>query len=272
MASVLQRDRWREEWRRLRGEMKNPPQQRVLNVILSHQTAPEIGKMLSWWEKRVPIESIVIACGGPHSEFEALNHKSKILIDDPRLRTRDHQRELQSYSKLFQQVSQFLDTQGRDFEFVHFIEYDHLPLVEDLNERQINRLIEERADVIGFHLHRVDGTSDAHYLYHASNEKFANYWSEITCRTEPEVVLSMFGSGSFWKREAFDAVASVPEPFPIYMELYLPTLAHHLGFRLRDFEDQNRFIGVLRDKTRRIARAQAEGAWTLHPVKYLWDR
>lgn len=252
--------------------MKVPSTQRVLNVILSHQTAPEVEHMLAWWKDRVPIESIVIAYGGAHSGFGAIEHKSKILIDDPRLRTRDHQRELQSYGVLFQQVSQFLDVQGEDFEFVHLIEYDHLPLVEGLNARQIDRLNEEHADVMGFHLHRIDGTSSAHFLYHAANEKFASYWSEMTCRAEPEVVLSMFGSGSFWKREAFCAVASVREPFPIYTEIFVPTLAHHLGFRVRDFSDQNRFVGVLQDKTGEIARAQANGAWTLHPVKHLWNK
>lgn len=252
--------------------MKTPSTQRVLNVILSHQSAPKVEHMLTWWKDRVPIESIVIAYGGTHSEFEAIEHKSKILIDDARLRTRDHQRELQSYSKLFQQVSQFLDVQGQNFEFVHLIEYDHLPLVEDLNARQIERLNEERADVLGFHVHRVDGTSSAHFLYHAANEKFVSHWCEMTCRAEPEVVLSMFGSGSFWKREAFCTVASVPEPFPIYTEIFVPTLAHHLGFRVRDFGDQNRFVSVLQDRTSEIEHARANGAWTLHPVKSRWNQ
>jgi hypothetical protein len=81
----------------------------------------------------------------------------------------------------------------------------------------------------------------------------------------------MFGSGSFWTREAFSAVCAVNEPFPIYMELYLPTLIHHLGFRVRDFGDQNHFVRVLDDETNYIEKARAEGAWTLHPVKRLWD-
>ncbi len=58
----------------------------------------------------------------------------------------------------------------------------------------------------------------------------------------------MFGSGSFWTREAFCAVCAVEEPFPIYMELYLPTLAHHLGFRVRDFGEQDRFVGVFENQ------------------------
>ena len=65
-------------------------------------------------------------------------------------------------------------------------------------------------------------------------------------------------------------MCAIDEPFPIYMELYLPTLAHHLGFRVRDFGEQNRFVQVLKDATDDIEQARKEGAWTLHPVKRLW--
>jgi hypothetical protein len=97
------------------------------------------------------------------------------------------------------------------------------------------------------------------------------YWERITQRAEPEVVLSMFGSGSFWTREAFCAVAAPDEPFPVYMEIYLPTLAHHLGFRVRDFADQNRFVRALPNEICGIEEARRQGAWTLHPVKRMWD-
>ena len=98
------------------------------------------------------------------------------------------------------------------------------------------------------------------------------YWARITRRSDPGVVLSMFGSGSFWSREAFLAMCAMDEPFPIYMELYLPTLVHHLGFRVRDFGDQDRFVQVLKDATGDIDQARAQGGWTLHPVKRLWDK
>ena len=244
----------------------------VLNVVLSHQSAPAIERMLKWWKEHVPIDSILIAYGGDRNEFDSVNHSLKIYIDDPRLRTRDYQRELQSYTKLYRAVGEFLKAKGSQFNFVHFAESDHLPIAKDLNQRQVEQLEKERADVIGFHLHRVDGTSNAHFLYHASNKEFGEYWAATSRRAEPEVILSMFGSGSFWTREAFLGVAFAEEPFPIYMEIYLPTLAHHLGFRVRDYAEQDKFVGVLRDKTNEIKKAQNAGAWTLHPVKYLWDR
>lgn len=217
------------------------------------------------------MESILIAHGGTKSEFDSVQHPQKIYVDDPRLRTRGHQREFQSYTRLFQSAADFLKAQGEQFRFVHFAEYDHLPLVADLNERQIQRLADEDADLLGFHLYRVDDTNSPHFLYHVTDDKFMSYWRRTTERAEPEVVLSMFGSGSFWKREAFCAVGAIKEPFPIYMELYLPTLAHHLGFRVRDFGEQNRFVRALETEIDGVDQARREGAWTLHPVKRLWD-
>jgi hypothetical protein len=243
----------------------------VLNLVLSHQPAAAVGKMLAHWGRCVPTESVLLAYGGTRGEFDAVLHEQKVFVDDPGLRTRDHQREFQSYTRLFIATAEFLKTRGDQFQFVHFAEYDHLPLVSDLNERQIQQLRAEDADLLGFHLHRVDDTNNPHFLYHVADGKFMSYWGRITQRSEPEVVLSMFGSGSFWTREAFCAVGAVKEPFPIYMELYLPTLAHHLGFRVRDFGEQNRFVRALENEIGGVDQARKQGAWTLHPLKRLWD-
>jgi hypothetical protein len=242
----------------------------VLNLILTHQPASAVSTMVTWWTNHVPIESIFIAYGGMRSEFEKIQHTPKVFVDDSRVRTRDHQREFQSYTPLFQAAGEFLNTKDHKFDFVHFAEYDHLPIAPNLNELQIARLESEHADVLGYHLHRIDGTSSAHFLYHADNAAFASYWKKITRRMDPRVVLSMFGTGSFWTRESFCAVAARAEPFPIYMEIYLPTLAHHLGFRVRDFAEQNQFVRALPHEITSSGRAREEGAWTLHPIKELW--
>ena len=79
----------------------------------------------------------------------------------------------------------------------------------------------------------------------------------------------MMGTGAFWRRGAFNAVASHREPFPIYTEVYVPTLAHHLGYRLRDFGAQNKFVTNLGDYTEAMEDFRSEGAWMVHPVKKL---
>ncbi len=242
---------------------------RVLNLLLTHQSPSAVARMLAWWRDCCPLEDVLLVFGGDEKTFAGLEHPYKVRVDDPRLRTLRHSRERQSYTAIFREASRWLA--GRDFTHVHFAEYDQIPLVPDLAARQLARLDEERADVLTFQLARVDGTNQPHWLYHKALPGFLSFWREISVREDKGVVLSMFGGGSFWTRAAFDAVAAHgPEPLPIFLELYLPTLAHHLGYRLRDWGEQNRFISSLGNFVDRIDQSRREGAWTLHPVKTLW--
>ncbi len=213
--------------------------------------------------------NLLVAYGGSPCSFDRIHFEDRVFIDDPNLRTLDHQREAQSYTAVFKEVSAWLRNRSRAIDFVTLFEFDHLPLVRDLNARQIARLTTEGADVLAYHLARVDDTSHPHYLHYAANRDFARFFRELSVRENPSTVLSMFGTGSCWTREAFDEVAKFAEPFPVYFEIYLPTLAHHLGFRLRDYGDQDIFVSNLGDRSREVDSARKQGAWTLHPVKTL---
>jgi hypothetical protein len=81
----------------------------------------------------------------------------------------------------------------------------------------------------------------------------------------------MLGTGSFWCREAFDAVANVRETTPIYLELFIPTVAHHLGFRLREVIEHNQFVLSRPTKGVTIEAARRAEAWTFHPHKTFWN-
>ena len=202
---------------------------RVLNLLLTHQAPDAVARMLNWWRGHCPADDVLVVYNGAPETFAQIAHPQKVRVDDPRLSTRDHQRERQSYGAVWREASRWLAEHGGDFTHVHFAEYDHLPLVEGFNALQLARLEAERADVLGFQLARVDGTNQPHYLYHLPQPGFLEHWARISVRREPGAVLSMFGSGSFWTRAAFDAVAGVVEPVPIYLEISIPSTAHHLG-------------------------------------------
>ena len=242
----------------------------VLNVLLTHQPSNAVAAMVDWWARCVPRESIVVAYGGSRKDFDGLTFAPKLFIADPRLRTRDHPRERQSYGGVFREVASWM--KERSCSHVHFAEYDHLPLVGDLNERQVSLMESERADVIGFHLRRVDETNCAHYLCHAADPGFFPFWKKITCRHDARTVLSMIATGSFWTREAFAAVAATAEPHPMYVEIFPPTLAHHLGFRVCDYGPQTRFVQHVGDRIAEVGDARTNGAWGIHPVKSGWDK
>ena len=243
----------------------NPPA--VCHVLLAHLPPDRLEPLLQRWQAYSRAPSVLLLCyGGTPENFSKITFEPKIFIDDPRLRTRDHQREKQSYSGLFAGVAAWLEPQPA-CEYVYVAEFDHWPLVADLDERLIERLKAEDADVMGHELYRRDGTSCPYYLYHLSDARFLPWLKGFSGRTDKGAVFNMFGSGSFWTRAAFLAVARMGEPFPMYLETYLPTVAHHLGFRLRDFQDQNHHISAQGDRYEELEKAKQAGAWTLHPVK-----
>lgn len=240
----------------------------VLVVLLSHQSALEVERTIATWQPVLATGSLLLAYGGQDEVFDKIKYEPKVFIDDPRLRLPDQQRGQQSWAGVLQAVAAFL-SRSPIYEFVYLVEYDQVPLVSDLLSRMIARLETEGADMLAHHLHRIDGTSSAHYLYHARESRFHEHFASASKRPEKKVILSMLGTGSFWRREAFMAVASQEEPFPIYVELFLPTMTHHLGFRVRDLAEQNPFAMHLGNRGEEIDEARSRGAWTLHPVKTL---
>ncbi len=241
---------------------------RVLNLILTHQSADQINRTLGWWRARAPGAEILLLVTSRDTDLAKIDHSHMVVVDDKRLHTRDHSREFQSYTPAFAAASDWLKNQS--FDYLHFAEYDHLPMLADFNARQESLLLAENADVLCFELARVDDTNQAHYVYHKHNPSFHAFWESMSCRSDRRTVLSMLGSGSFWSRAAFDAVAAQAEPFRVYLELWLPTLAHHLGFRVRPFvgEQASGCVSAFVSKDL-LEVAQRRGAWTAHPVKVL---
>jgi len=104
------------------------------------------------------------------------------------------------------------------------------------------------------------GPATDHMLYHQSDPDFLPYWQSVSRREEKGVVLSMFGSGSFWSREAFLAIAARKQEIPCSMELYLPTLAHHLGYRVKCWDESRHMISNLTSQEWTIDEAERRGA------------
>ena len=240
---------------------------RVLNIVLAHQPPAEIARLATWWGHVAPVESLLIVHGGPEADFPAITAPNKIHVSSARLRTGDHPRERQGYVEVFVAASEWM--QGRDFTHVYLAEFDHLPLVADLDRRLLDQLTAEKADVLAHGLRRVDDTGWHHYLYHCKDPEFHRHWERLSRREDKRAVFSMLGTGSFWTREAFDAVAAEKEPYPIYLEIFLPTLAHHLGYRVRAFTGAEEWVRHLGDFREKIPEARLAGAWTIHPVKSL---
>ena len=238
-------------------------------VLISHQSPPEVAAMCQTWQRLNPEARIHVAYGGTPATFEALDWPYRSLILDPRLRTRDHQRERQSYLGIMQTMVAELDS--HEMPRILLVECDLVPLRTGLADYLAGRAEEECADVLGVKLRRADGTSHPHFLAHQGHSEFQN-WLGQSIREDREVVLMVLGCLTWWTWEAFCATALAPEPLPVYLELAMPTTAHHLGFRVRNLAEFESDIEPSGELEGSLEQRLAEGRWLVHPCKRIWLR
>ena len=225
--------------------------------------------MCGTWQRLNPEARVHLAYGGSADTFALLTWADRTFINDARLRTRDPQRERQSYCGVMKAVIGTLS--GSTVDRVLMVECDVVPLKEGLVNYLLQRECEEKADVMGVRLQRVDGTGHPHVLAHEFHAGF-DVWLENPVRPGTKVVLMMLGCLTWWKWEAFVRTAEVPEPLPVYLELAMPTTAHQLGFRVRDlpeFVPDVESTGELDDQ---VEERRKKGRWVLHPCKTAWKR
>jgi hypothetical protein len=242
----------------------------TVTILVTDQNPGQVHRMLKWWKDKILETELLVAYGGPVENFSKLDFSRKIFVRDERLRTRDHVRQRQSYTGVFQTASTAL--RKSEYQYVWLVEFDHIPVNFRIIPELKRRMAKAGADIVCYHLRRVDGTNSPHFLEHARDREFFDFWQRVSVREEKGTVLSMFASGSLWRREAFDALAATDESFPTYLEIYLPTMAHHLGFRLCDLGEQNDFIRPVPIRSLTFESARARGALSVHPLKDFWDR
>ncbi len=237
-------------------------------LLLTHQPAEAVNRMVERWKTLTSPDQVVVAYGGPPEEIERIEG-NRVLIQDPRLRTKDHPREKQSYTEVLRKACEAL--KGEAWEHLYLAEFDIEPVVPDLFARLKARSTVEDADLLGHRAWRIDDTLHPHYASHGHLTAWRNWVRSISCRKDSEVVLSCMGCGQWWRRAALEAVLEKGEPHPAYLEVHLPTVAHHLGFRVRGMGDQDAFIRTEPLGPRPRSRMIDQGAWAIHPVKTLWS-
>jgi hypothetical protein len=237
-------------------------------VLLTHEDSLRVKRMVDYWHESTHPAVIVVAYGGPRGEFDKLECR-KVFIEDPRLRTRDHQRERQSYTGVLRGALE--EIANDNWEWLYLAEYDMLPLDQRLFERLENRARYEGADLLGHRMWRLDDTLHPHFASHLFTSKWMEWIETISTRSDPQVILSCMGCGQFWHREALQNVIALGEPECAYLELQLPTVAHHLGYRARGLAHQDQFISnhVVEGASPDLLRST--GGWVMHPLKDLWS-
>lgn len=240
---------------------------RFIWYILTHQSADAVERMVTAWEEYVDGD-IFILYGGPDEEYEKITLEAKCLVRNEDLLTRDHPRERQSYAVVFKRAVDSVDL--KQYDYVYFTEFDQIPYSKGLDKKLSQEMEVRQLDLLCYGLKRIDKTNHPHWLNHKSQEQFRQLLGSVGMRKDEQIILSCYGFGQCWKARAFEAVASVSQEFPVYLEIWIPTLGYHLGYKVgavvRD-KEWNMPLGEF--ELSQVQRSRQE-PWFVHPIKTLW--
>ena len=241
----------------------------TLTAILTHVRAAEVHDSLQLLDAVAPDARPVICYGGPVGEFEQIEFDHKLFIDDPTLR--GPERHLQSLTKTFQAVWGAYFATDASVDSLYMIEYDHLVLDSSFEARLRDLATETQADLMGKNCVECTATNEAQYVRFRSDARLLAHLRGLSIRDDPARLFRCLGNGMWISRRALGAYADVDDHPDCYCEVYVPTLLHHLGFRVVDVDAHSDLYRDVRwlpqfDADQVMARF-TDGTVFIHPVK-----
>ena len=240
----------------------------LLVVVLTHLEPRAVEAHLQYLEGLAPGTEVVLCHGGARADFEAVQHEPKFFVEEPSLRGKPLT--FQSYNELLSTVQREVMSRG-DWPGLVFLEFDHLPLRADWAERALNAFTRSGADFLGIDCSSRNDTNWYHYLRLRDDAGLRQFLHRISVRENPDLLFGCLGTGFMIGRRALAAFAELPHYEPSYIELYLPTVLHHLGFRVADLSLESDFGRAVRWRPPytldEAVRVRASGTTFIHPFK-----
>lgn len=240
----------------------------LLNLLWTHLDGPAVDRQIEYLRVVAPQSRFVVCHGGRRQDFDAIRHPSKLFIDDESLRTtvaRD-----QSAVEMLRRVHDAYAARSA-FEAMFLLEYDQIVLRGDF-ESAIEQLLElSGADFLGKTCVLKDANNWVHAIRARRNAEFMAFLRRISVRDEPPRIYGCLGTGFVMRRTALEALIAVDPPALDYHEMYVPTVLHHLGFRLGDIDEISDIYEEVAYKPAKtlaqVIDAKRRGHFFVHPFK-----
>jgi hypothetical protein len=241
----------------------------TVTAVLTHLPAEQVHERMRLLNAVSPGARFVVCYGGEPREFEKIELENKLFIDDPTLR--GPEQHLQSLTLSFEALwsSYFRDDDST--ESLYLIEYDHLILGAQFETHLRDLATVTGADFMGKNCIDRSATNDEHYVRFRRDQRLLCHLRKLSVREDPSRIFGCLGDGMWISRQALGSYLDVRQHPPCYCETYVPTLLHHLGFRVVDVDTHSDLYRDVRwmpafDANEVIARCR-EGTLFMHPVK-----
>lgn len=240
----------------------------LLTIVLTHLSAPAVDAHLAYLHTLDPRAHVVLCHGGRREDFELVEWPDKLFLEEPSLRGAPIS--FQSYNEMLVLIQRQYMAEG-EWSAAMLLEYDQVPLRGDYLDRSLEAFERSGADFLGIDCGPRNDTNWAHYIRFRDDPGLLAFLAERSTRDDPRLMFGCLGTGFIIGRDALAAFAGVEHYSPCYVELYLPTVLHHLGFEVADLSALTDFGRAVRWAPvyglREARELQATGATFVHPFK-----
>lgn len=242
----------------------------ILTAILTHLDSRVVERQLDYLRTLSPASRFVVCHGGTRDHFDGLSTREALFIDDPSLRGPHFEKSINAI------LDALYETYVRDddtIELVYVIEYDHLILRSDF-ERTLEELA--RRTGAGLLAKAASARNDSnwpHFLSTRGDDVLNSFIRGISQREDPCLRFGCLGTGMLFRRDAFCAFCTLHDPPSRYVELFVPTVIHHLGFEVVDVDAVADLYMAIRWLPEfdmdEVSREKRAGRTFVHPFKQL---
>jgi hypothetical protein len=191
-------------------------------------------------------------------------------VDDPRWRGANRE---QGYVALLGALYERRVRDDASIDLVHLLEYDQLVLSGDFDDRLASVVERSGAGLVGKWAGPRNDTNWPHFTRFRHDEAFNAYIERITRRDDPTSRWGCLGAGMLLRRDALEAYCAVADEPHVYGELHVPTVVHHLGFGVADFDAYGDLHAAVRWRPEysvgEAIAAKRAGRAFVHPFKRL---
>jgi hypothetical protein len=242
----------------------------VLTAIITHLDAARVRRQLDYLRGLAPESRFVVCHGGARRDFEELEPGDAVHVEEPSLRGPNRE---QSYTEVLSAVHERFVRDQPEIELVYVVEYDHLILASDFEQRLVALAERSPAGLFAKYASSRNDTNWSHFVRYRRDERLNLFFKQISRRDDPGLRFGCLGSGMLFRREALAAIAAVLDPPHAYLEMFIPTLTYHLGFDVVDVDAVSDLYAAVRWRPEyRVDEALAEkrrGRAFIHPFKAL---
>lgn len=241
----------------------------TVTAVLTHLRAERVHETMALLEAIDPGARFVVCYGGPRSEFERIALQDKLFIDDPTLR--GPEQHLQSLTLSFTALWSAYFADDPEPDSLYVIEYDHLILAAGFEARLRDLATATGADFMGKNCSDRTATNAEHYVRFRRDPRILGHLRDVSVREDPTRIYACLGDGMWISRPALEAYVAVTRHPPCYVEIYVPTLLHHLGFHVVDIDAHSDLYRCVRwmpaFPAEQVVDQCVSGTVFMHPVK-----